>query len=371
MAVRVYGQDMACIVRSMQEKMETKLIKINPDKLTKESLREAADIIRSGGLVAFPTETVYGLGSNALDEAAAAKIYMAKGRPSDNPLIVHIANAEDIEKLALDIPDMAYRLAKVFWPGPLTMILKKRACVPYATTGGLDTVGIRLPANNIARLLISESQTFIAAPSANLSGKPSPTRAEHVYKDLNGRIDMIIDGGKAVYGLESTIVDLTGELPVILRPGCITAKMLESVAGRVEIDPAILKKAPTQVLRPKAPGMKYRHYAPEGKLVIYEGNIDRVIAVINREVQKKLEEGHSAGVIATDESKKLYSSGLIKSVGSRQDETSIAAGLYNVLREFDEAHVEYIYSESFDDNSLGQAIMNRLLKAAGYSIVKV
>lgn len=351
--------------------METKLIKINPDKLTKESFKEAADIIRSRGLVAFPTETVYGLGANALDETAAAKIYKAKGRPSDNPLIVHISNVKDMEELALDIPDMAYRLAEVFWPGPLTMILKKKACVPYATTGGLDTVGIRLPANRIARFLISEAQTFIAAPSANLSGKPSPTMAEHVYKDLNGRIDMIIDGGKAVYGLESTIVDLTGEFPVILRPGCITGRMLESVAGRVELDPAILQKTPAQVLKPKAPGMKYRHYAPEGKLIIYEGNIDRVVDAINRQVQEKLAQGQSVGVIATDESWKLYSCGLVKSVGSRQDETSIAAGLYNTLREFDEAHVDYIYSESFDDNSLGQAIMNRLLKAAGYSIVKV
>ncbi|NLC18725.1 MAG: threonylcarbamoyl-AMP synthase [Clostridiales bacterium] len=351
--------------------METKLIKINPDKLTKESFKEAADIIRSGGLVAFPTETVYGLGANALDDTAAVKIYKAKGRPSDNPLIVHISNVKDMEELALDIPDIAYRLAEVFWPGPLTMILKKKACVPYATTGGLDTVGIRLPANRIARFLISEAQTFIAAPSANLSGKPSPTMAEHVYKDLNGRIDMIIDGGKAVYGLESTIVDLTGELPVILRPGCITDRMLESVAGRVELDPAILQKTPMEGLRPKAPGMKYRHYAPEGKLIIYEGNIDRVIAVINLEVEKKLEEGHRAGVIATDESLRLYSCGIVKSVGSRRDETSIAAGLYKVLREFDEAHVDYIYSESFADNSLGQAIMNRLLKAAGYSVVKI
>jgi len=351
--------------------METKLIRINPDKITKESFKEAADILRSGGLVAFPTETVYGLGANALDETAAAKIYKAKGRPSDNPLIVHIANARDMEDLACDIPDMAYKLAEVFWPGPLTMILKKRPHVPYATTGGLDTVGIRLPANTIARTLISEAAVYVAAPSANLSGKPSPTAAEHVYKDLNGRIDMIIDGGKAVYGLESTIVDLTGTVPMILRPGCITCKMLENVAGRVEIDPSILQKTPMGVQRPKAPGMKYRHYAPEGKLTIYEGDIENVVAVINREARKKMEAGFGTGIIATDETKNLYLCGMVKSVGSRKDETSIAAGLYNVLREFDEAHIEYIYSESFDDNSLGQAIMNRLLKAAGYCVVRV
>mgnify|MGYP000094017106 CR=1 FL=1 len=351
--------------------METKVIKINPDKLTNDNLKEAADILRTGGLVAFPTETVYGLGANALDESASAKIYKAKGRPSDNPLIVHIANVRDIEELACDIPDMAYKLADVFWPGPLTMILRKRDCVPYATTGGLDTVGIRLPANKVARTLISEAGIYIAAPSANLSGKPSPTTAEHVYKDLNGRIDMIIDGGKAVYGLESTIVDLTGDIPVILRPGCITKEMLENVAGKVELDPTILLKTPTAVLKPKAPGMKYRHYAPEGKLTIYEGNIEDVIAAINKEAQKKLSEGFSSGVIATDETQSLYSYGIVKSVGSRSDDTSIAAGLYNVLREFDETHIEYIYSESFEDNSMGQAIMNRLLKAAGYSIVRV
>lgn len=351
--------------------METKVIKINPDNLTKDNLKEAAEILRAGGLVAFPTETVYGLGANALDESASAKIYKAKGRPSDNPLIVHIANVRDIEELACDIPDMAYKLADVFWPGPLTMILRKRDCVPYATTGGLDTVGIRLPANKVARTLISEAGIYIAAPSANLSGKPSPTKAEHVYKDLNGRIDMIIDGGKAVYGLESTIVDLTGDIPVILRPGCITKEMLENVAGKVELDPTILLKTPTAVLKPKAPGMKYRHYAPEGKLTIYEGNIEDVIAAINKEAQKKLSEGFSSGVIATDETQSLYSYGIVKSVGSRSDDTSIAAGLYNVLREFDETHIEYIYSESFEDNSMGQAIMNRLLKAAGYSIVRV
>jgi L-threonylcarbamoyladenylate synthase len=351
--------------------MDTKLIKINSENPTKDSLKEAADILRSGGLVAFPTETVYGLGANALDERASSKIYGAKGRPSDNPLIVHIANVSDMEDLAEDIPGMAYQLAEVFWPGPLTMIMKKKACVPYATTGGLDTVGIRLPANRIARTLISAAGVFIAAPSANLSGKPSPTTAEHVYKDLNGRIDLIIDGGKATHGLESTIVDLTGELPVILRPGCITKEMLENVVGRVEVDPAILQKVPNTVLKPKAPGMKYRHYAPEGKLTIYEGDIINVISVINREAQKKIADGFSTGIIATDETQGLYSYGVIKSIGSRKDEASIAAGLYSILREFDEAHIEYIYSESFEDNSLGQAIMNRLLKAAGYSVIRV
>jgi L-threonylcarbamoyladenylate synthase len=351
--------------------MDTKIIKINSDDMKEGCLKEAEDILRSGGLVAFPTETVYGLGANALDEHASMKIYEAKGRPSDNPLIVHISKTEDIETLAKDIPALAYQLAEVFWPGPLTMILKKKECVPYKTTGGLDTVAIRLPANRIARKLIGESGVFIAAPSANLSGKPSPTTAEHVINDLSGKINMIIDGGHATLGLESTIVDLSGDKPMILRPGCITKTMLYNVIGAIEYDPAILNMNPDKNLHPKAPGMKYRHYAPEGSLTIYEGDIDLVVNAINRKAKENLDNGNSVGVIATEETKTRYLYGEVKTVGTRKDEASIAAGLYGVLREFDELHTQFIYSESFTDNSLGQAIMNRLLKAAGYHIIKV
>lgn len=351
--------------------MDTKIIKINTDDMKDECLHEAEDILRSGGLVAFPTETVYGLGANALDEYASEKIYEAKGRPSDNPLIVHISKTEDIVTLAKDIPDKAYQLAKVFWPGPLTIILKKKECVPYKTTGGLDTVAIRLPANRIARSLIAESGVFIAAPSANLSGKPSPTTAEHVINDLSGKINMIIDGGHATLGLESTIVDLTGEKPMILRPGCITKTMLHNVIGNIDYDPAILNMNPDKNLRPKAPGMKYRHYAPEGSLTIYEGDINLVVNAINRKTKENLESGNSVGVIATEETRARYQYGVVKTVGTRKDEASIAAGLYGILREFDELHTQFIYSESFADNSLGQAIMNRLLKAAGYHVIKV
>jgi L-threonylcarbamoyladenylate synthase len=351
--------------------MNTKMIKLNTDDLPVGSLKEAAEILKSGGLVAFPTETVYGLGANALDESASIKIYSAKGRPSDNPLIVHISEISDIEALAQDIPDTAYQLAQTFWPGPLTMILKKKVCVPDKTTGGLDTVAIRLPANEIARRLIKESGVFVAAPSANLSGKPSPTTAQHVFNDMDGKIDMIIDGGSATLGLESTIVDLSGTVPAILRPGCITKAMLENVIGPVEVDPAILKKTPDFAVAPKAPGMKYRHYAPEGKLTIYEGPINQVAAAINRKAEEKIADGYSVGIIATDETRALYRFGTIKTIGSRKEEATIAAGLYGILREFDELHTEYIYTESFADNSLGQAIMNRLLKAAGYRIVKV
>ncbi|MDF2944760.1 MAG: ywlC [Herbinix sp.] len=351
--------------------MKTKVIKLNTEELKAGDLVQAAEILQSGGLVAFPTETVYGLGANALNEEAAHKIYEAKGRPSDNPLIVHIAQVQDIETLAIDIPEKAYQLADVFWPGPLTIILKKKDCVPYSTTGGLDTVAIRLPANQIARNLIAEAGVFVAAPSANISGKPSPTKAEHVIKDMSGKIDMIIDGGMATLGLESTIIDLSGETPMILRPGCITRVMLENVIGLIDLDPTILEKNPDKNATPKAPGMKYRHYAPEGTLTIYEGDTKLVIEAINQKTKEKLESGYRVGVIATDETQAFYHYGIVKAIGSRKDEASIAAGLYGILREFDELHTEYIYTESFADNSLGQAIMNRLLKAAGYHIVKV
>ncbi|NLK28311.1 MAG: threonylcarbamoyl-AMP synthase [Clostridiales bacterium] len=351
--------------------MNTKILTLDTDNFQASDLEEAAKLLRDGGLVAFPTETVYGLGANALDKRASSKIYAAKGRPSDNPLIVHIAHRKDMEELADEIPDKAYQLAEVFWPGPLTIILKKKALVPYETTGGLDTVAIRLPANSIARELIARSGVFVAAPSANISGKPSPTNAKHVINDLLGKVDMIIDGGKATLGLESTIVDLSEGAPMILRPGCITKAMLQNVIGAIEYDPAILTREPKSDIVPKAPGMKYRHYAPEGSLTIYSGELQAVTEAINTIAREKMECGYRVGIITTEETKHHYHYGLVKSIGSRKDEASIAAGLYGVLREFDELHTEYIYTESFSDNQFGQAIMNRLLKAAGYQVVKV
>jgi len=359
------------VIRSVSQKMQTIIQKIDADQFEMKELDQAANILKAGGLVAFPTETVYGLGADALDAAAAAKIYEAKGRPSDNPLIVHIASVNDMAAIAIEIPQEAYQLAEAFWPGPLTMILKKKECVPYGTTGGLDTVAIRLPENKIARELIAHSGVFVAAPSANTSGKPSPTKAEHVKVDLDGKIDMIIDGGKAILGLESTIIDLTGKIPVILRPGFITQKMLENIIGRVEVDPYILGKKQNENLVPKAPGMKYRHYAPTGSLTIYEGDTQAVIDAVNLVAQEKILCGKVVGIIATDETKIFYKYGIVKTIGTRKEEASIAAGLYDILREFDKLKAEYIYTESFADNRLGQAIMNRLLKAAGYHIVKV
>jgi L-threonylcarbamoyladenylate synthase len=351
--------------------MKTIVKKINEENMEPGCLEDAASILQKEGLVAFPTETVYGLGGDALDTEAAKKIYEAKGRPSDNPLIVHIADMDKLVDLVEEIPEKAYQLSDKFWPGPLTMIMRKSNKVPYGTTGGLDTVAIRMPSNKIALQLIRESGVCIAAPSANTSGRPSPTKAEHVIEDLNGKIDMIIDGGAVGIGLESTIVDLTSEIPTILRPGFITKEMLEEVIGNVEIDETIIAKKTDPNLRPKAPGMKYKHYAPKAELTIVEGTEQAVVDTINEYAAQKMEKGFRVGVIATDETFARYKASCVKTIGSRHDEEQIARGLYAILRDFDEQEVDVIYSEGFADSKLGQAIMNRLLKAAGYHVVEV
>lgn len=351
--------------------MRTKLVKIeDTDYIKEEELQEAAQIIRDGGLVAFPTETVYGLGANALDEQAAKKIYEAKGRPSDNPLIAHVSSLDELKPLVKEIPEAAKRLMDAFWPGPMTMIFPKSGVVPYGTTGGLDTVAVRMPSDPVARALISLAGVPIAAPSANTSGRPSPTTAQHVWQDMEGKIEMILDGGPVGIGLESTIVDVTGEIPTILRPGAVTLEMLKEVLGDVKMDPAILGPLKEDV-KPKAPGMKYRHYAPKANLTLVEGKQEAVVSEINRMVGEKLEQGFKVGVICTDETKKCYPSGELRSLGIRAKEETIAHNLFAVLREFDDLQVDYIYSESFSDASLGQAIMNRLTKAAGYHIIHV
>ena len=333
------------------------------------SIEKAGEILKKGGLVAFPTETVYGLGANALDEKAAAKIYAAKGRPSDNPLIVHIARMEDLPAVASEIPEKAKMLAEHFWPGPLTMIFKKTEKVPYGTTGGLDTVAVRMPVHPVALQVIAAGGGFIAAPSANTSGKPSPTTAAHVAADMDGRIDMVLDGGAAGIGLESTIVDMSEETPVILRPGYINQAMLEQVIGEVRMDQALIQE--NSKVRPKAPGMKYKHYAPKADLKIVEGTQEAVVAEINRRICEQAAKGEKTGVIATEETKDLYKGGLVKSIGRRSDEEAIARHLYSVLREFDESEVTQIYSEAFDTPNMGQAIMNRLVKAAGHQIIRL
>ena len=351
--------------------MDTKLVKIEDTKQIKdEELAEAAQILRDGGLVAFPTETVYGLGANALDEAAAKKIYAAKGRPSDNPLIAHISCLEELKPLVAYIPEAGRKLAEAYWPGPLTMVFPKSDIVPYGTTGGLDTVAVRMPSDPVANRLIKLAGVPVAAPSANTSGRPSPTTAQHVWQDMEGKIEMILDGGPVGIGVESTIVDVSGDVPTLLRPGAITMEMLRETVGRVEIDPAI-QAPPSADLRPKAPGMKYRHYAPHADLQLVEGETDKVVETINALVKEKLAEGKKVGVICTDETKDRFPQGEVRSVGLRAKEETIAHNLFAVLREFDDLDVECIYSESFSKDHLGQAIMNRLTKAAGYHVLKV
>lgn len=349
--------------------MITRFEKLSPDNPDERILEEAGRILRNGGLAAFPTETVYGLGGNALDSCAARRIYAAKGRPSDNPLIVHIAEISAMEAIASEIPEGAKILAEKCWPGPLTMIFRKKDIVPYETTGGLDTVAVRFPANRIACGLIRHAGGYVAAPSANLSGRPSPVTAQHVLDDLDGRIDMILDGGRVRIGLESTIVDFTEEVPVILRPGYYNQSFLASILGDVRVDPGIMEE--NENVRPKAPGMRYRHYAPKGELTIVEGPRESVPSAIAKLVRSRLAEGKKAGVICTEETRACYRDGIIYTIGELSEEETIAAHLYEVLRAFDAEGVDYIYSESFYTPRMGQAIMNRLLKAAGHRVIKL
>ncbi len=356
--------------------MQTKLIRIDSEEIDIGKMSEAAELIRQGELVAFPTETVYGLGADALRPEASAKIYEAKGRPSDNPLIVHVCRFEELERIARDVPEEAKKLAEAFWPGPLTMVVWKNESVPYTTTGGMDTVAVRMPNHPVALSLISESGCLIAAPSANTSGKPSPTEARHVAEDMDGRIPMILDGGAVGIGIESTIIDLTEDVPMILRPGYITKEMLEEVLGKeVQIDPGILATDTTDPSKagqkPKAPGMRYKHYAPKADLVLVEGDTDKVVAEINSLVKAAQEKECRVGVIATDETMERYVADVVFSIGARDDEDAIAQHLYKILRDFDEQEVDCIYSESFATPRIGQAIMNRLLKAAGYQVLYV
>ena len=354
--------------------MDTKCLHIKQggERLSREEeagLRQAAEIIRGGGLVAFPTETVYGLGGDALNPESSRKIYAAKGRPSDNPLIIHICRFEDIRKIVRQLPEAAVKIAEAFWPGPLTMILPKALIVPRETTGGLDTVAVRFPSHPVAQKLIAYSGGYIAAPSANLSGKPSPTSAKYVIEDMDGRIDMIIDDGEVGIGLESTILDLASDMPRILRPGYITQEMLDKLLGKVDIDVTIVE--PDSGQAPRAPGMKYRHYAPKGRLIIVEGPAERVIPYINGHAAENQRAGEKTGVIGTEEVLEQYHADVVKCIGSRKDEETIARNLFSVLREFDDENVTSIYSESFPAQGLGQAIMNRLRKAAGHRIVKL
>ena len=326
--------------------IHTIIRKINKEHPDPEVIREAGGILRAGGLVAFPTETVYGLGADALNEEAAKKIYAAKGRPSDNPLIIHITNMKDLERIVTEIPETAKKVAESYWPGPLTMIFEKAEIVPYGTTGGLKTVAVRMPDHPAARAVIDAGGGYIAAPSANTSGRPSPTCAEHVAEDLSGRIEMIVDAGPVDIGVESTILDMTVDPPMILRPGFVTREMLTEVLSRVAVDRTILD--PDGHLRPKAPGMRYRHYAPKGELVVVEGERDAVVFAICEKCNAAKEKGERVGVIATDETAEAYRKGCradsVKSVGSRKDPLSVGHSLYRILREFDDEGMTAMFS---------------------------
>lgn len=351
--------------------MQTKIVTVTEEN-KEQTLKEAGSILKAGGLVAFPTETVYGLGGDGLNKDASAKIYAAKGRPSDNPLIIHIGDLRALDVLVKNRSKEADKLINAFWPGPMTLIFEKADIVPKETTGGLNTVAIRYPSHPLAMELLRDSGVYIAAPSANLSGRPSPTMAEHVIQDLEGRIDMILDGGSVDIGLESTIIDVSVTPPVILRPGYITEEMVEKVLSNITVDPATLKKRVQENFVAKAPGMKYKHYAPKGELTIVEGSTyQKVAEKINELVAADQKRGVKTAVIATKETKQLYNAPIVEVIGSREDEASIARGLFAILRQMDDLQVDTIYCESFDTKELGQAIMNRLLKAAGYKVISL
>lgn len=331
------------------------------------SLAKAAHILKNGGLVASPTETVYGLCANALDETAVRKIYKAKGRPSDNPLIVHIASLDMLMPLVTDISEIASVLIEAFWPGPMTLIFKAQSCIPKVVTGGLNTVAIRFPSHPTILKLIKEAGLPLAAPSANLSGKPSPTTFERVYEDLNGKIDCIIKGKPSHYGVESTVIDTTGQIATILRPGGITYEMLASVVD-VKIDKTLghaLK--PNEI--PLAPGMKYTHYAPKADVIIIRGNQDAVIQKMNELATLGKSQGKKIGIMATDETLASLKADVVLSVGSSLKPITIASNLFEVLRQFDDNCVDTIYSPAFNKTGIGEAIMNRLEKSAGYHFI--
>lgn len=349
--------------------MDTKVVIMDDANMDTRALAEAGRLIKQGELVAFPTETVYGLGGDALRADSARKIYAAKGRPSDNPLIIHISRWEDIYHICRDIPEAAKKLADAFWPGPLTMVLKKQEVVPKETTGGLDTVAVRLPSHPVARAFIEAAGGYVAAPSANVSGRPSPTLAKYVLEDMGGKIPLIIDGGAVGIGVESTIVDLTEDTPVILRPGYITHEMLKAVLGEVSEDVTMMESL--QDVAPKAPGMKYRHYAPKGSLTIVAGPTDEVVDYINAACEAARFAGKRTGVLCTSETAARYQADCIKCVGTRADEGTVAHSLYQMLRECDDEGLEVLFSESFPTEGIGQAIMNRLLKAAGHQIIQL
>ncbi|MCR4401181.1 MAG: L-threonylcarbamoyladenylate synthase [Firmicutes bacterium] len=348
----------------------TEVVRLDPGRPDVGVIRRAAGIIRAGGLVAFPTETVYGLGANGLSASAVARIFAAKGRPQDNPLILHVATPEDARRVVAGIPPLAQRLMERFWPGPLTLVLPKRPEVPDEVTAGLPTVGVRMPDNTIALTLIAETGVPIAAPSANVSGRPSPTSAEHVVADLAGRIDMVLDGGSSTVGVESTVIDMTSSPPQVLRPGGVSVEELEETLGEVAVASADLVALDPGGAVP-SPGMKYTHYAPKTPVVLVEGEPRAVVGRIILEAEACRAVGKRAGVMCSRETEGLYAgrADVVRAVGSRKDLASVAAALFSTLRSFDGDALDVVFAEGFDQAGLGFAIMNRLRRASGGRVV--
>ena len=349
--------------------METKVAIIKDINTDIRFIEEAGKVIRNGGTVAFPTETVYGLGANALDDEAVRKIFIAKGRPQDNPLIIHVSTKE-ISELVKDVPEVAQKIIDKFWPGPLTVILEKKDIIPNVTSANLNTIGIRMPNSEIALKLIELAERPIAAPSANISGRPSPTEVERCVEDLNGGVDYIIGGESSDIGVESTIVDCTVNPPLVLRPGGITLEMLKEINPEIELDKA-LKSKPNDDFKPKAPGMKYKHYAPNAHLKIIKGKNEKTIEIINEIVENYIEKGNDVAILTTNENLNKFNNGKVISLGSENDLKEIAKNLFEALRKCDDLRVQYILCQGFEENGVGLAIMNRLNKAAGYDILEV
>jgi len=348
---------------------DTKIFTIDKNKIDFSKIEAAAEVLKKGGSVVFPTETVYGLGGNIYIANAVKEIYTAKGRPSDNPLIVHIWNTDQLKELTEEISTVAQLLMDKYWPGPLTIIFKKSSNVPESITGGLNTVAVRMPQDPIALALLEKSDVPVAAPSANTSGKPSPTQGKHVVEDLDGKVDIIIDGGDCKVGLESTVIDVYSNPIMILRPGGITLEDILKDVENVVYDPSLMYL--DKSIAPRSPGQKYKHYSPKGKLVVFKGSEDRVKEEINIEGERLTKEGKKVLILSIKENIKYYSKGIIFNLGSIKDYETISSNIFKALRKADELNVDYILSESFSEKGLGKAIMNRLIKASGGNIKKV
>lgn len=350
--------------------MNTNLFEIDPNNIDDKIISLGADLLKDGKLVAFPTETVYGLGANGLDEVACLDIYKAKGRPSDNPLILHISNLEQLNTLVLEISPIAQKIIDTFLPAPLTLIFKKSKIVPYVVSGGLDTVAVRFPKNPIANALIEKAGIPIAAPSANLSGKPSCTKASHVKEDLFGKISLIIDGGECSIGLESTILDTTTTPPTLLRPGFITLEQLTEVIGDIAVDKTLMSKVDDGTA-PKAPGMKYVHYSPNADVILVDCNSFDYVEKINSVIEEYKNKGQKVGVLTTNQHTNSYVSDVIMSLGDENHLDEIGSNLFSMLREMDAFEVDVIFVKTFSETEKGLAIMNRLKKASGYNVIKL